>query len=132
MRSLFRSLILANTDLTDKIPEDNWKTSGSLTEDNLPERPFAVIRFGVATRGMATIKRGSATIWVHDVLGTYTNIDSILDLLHGTLDGVEQVSDEAGNELISCEWDSTSGDLYDPGFRTITKNMTFNLIGKGV
>lgn len=135
MRGIFRSLILADIGpggLLEKIPEERWLSSGSLNVDNAPPRPFAVFRYGVTSQGMAAIKRGLVTIWIHDEPGTYTGIDGIIKRLNGILDGVEQVSDGQGGELIRCEWQSNSGDLIDPGFRTITKNTTFNLIGKGV
>ena len=131
MRSLIRGLIIADSELMGLIPAERWVSGGSLTAENAPARPFAVIRFGVTGVGMAHIHRMSATIWIHDDPGSYGQIDDIIFRLNAILDGVEQVSDGAGNELMRCSWESNSGDLYDPGFRTITRNSTFAIVGKG-
>jgi hypothetical protein len=71
-------------------------------------------------------------IWIHDRGADYSKIDAGLSAVSGTLDGAEQVSEQDGSaELIRAEWTSTSGDLFDPGFRTITKNSSYRLIGTG-
>jgi hypothetical protein len=131
-RELFRGLIIDEETLTDLIPEARWKSSGSMSEDNAPPRPFGVIRYGLTTPGMGEVKRGTVTIWIHDELGDYGLINSVLERLYGTLNGREHVADGEGNELVLVEWQNDSGDLYDPGYKTITRNTTFNLIGKGV
>lgn len=132
MRVLFRNLIVFHAPLTDLIPEERWKPAGSVVADNLPERMFSVIRWGTFAPGMAEIKRGAVSVWIHDNPGTYGDIDAVLNLLYGRLNGVEQEMDEEGNEIVKLEWVNTSGDLYDPGYRTITKNVNFNIIGKGL
>lgn len=132
MRSIIRDLILENAELLSIIPEERWLSSGALTEDNSPPCPFGVFRWGTTERGIGYIKRGTVTIWIHDSIGSYQTIDDVLALVTGTLDGKEQVEDGKGNELIVCEWQNNSGDLYDPGYRTLTKNMLFNIIGRGL
>lgn len=131
-RALLRQMILEDGDITDIIPAERWLSSSSLNDDNAPERPFAVIRWGVSNFGMADVNRGTATIWIHDEQGDYGTIDDVLKRLRAILDHREHVADEDGNEIMSCEWAGNSGDLYDPGFRTIAKNATFNIVGKGV
>lgn len=132
MRDLFRSMIINEPSLTALIPAERWKGSGSVTEENVPERMFAVIRYGIENIGMADLKRCLVTIWVHDQQGTYEDINKVLSALYGRLDHVAGQQDGSGNEITSCEWQSNSGDLYDTGFRTITRNTTFEIIGKGV
>lgn len=132
MRSIIRGLLVENDELTDIIPPDRWIGAGALTEDNLPPIPFAVIRFGLTNPGMGDVYKGSVTFWVHDTRGTYESIDRVLSLIAGSLDGREHVSDEDGNELIIAEWQSNSGDLFDTGYRTITKTSTYQIVGKGV
>lgn len=130
--TIVRGLIINQVPITSIIPADRWKSSGSLEEDNAPDRPFAVIRYGVVSVGMAHIKRGQVTFWIHDELGTYATINNVLDLLYARLHGQEHVADADGNEIIEMKWNSASGDLYDPGFRTLTRNTTFDIVGKGV
>lgn len=121
---LYREVNEAGQELTDV------GSSGSFLADQLPARPFAVIRIGVASPGMAHIKRGTAEIWIHDDPGSYDRIDGILKSIYDRLDGAEHLTDDEGNELMSSSWQGTSGDLNDPGFRTITKNISFEVVGK--
>lgn len=132
IRSIVLQKVVGTTALTSLIPADNWWSSGSLKDENAPPRPFVVIRYGVVNAGMAHIHRGSVTFWIHDDLGDYSKINAVLKVLYDTLNGQEHLSDTDGNEVIKVEWDNTSSDLFDPGYRTITRNITFNLVGKGV
>lgn len=131
VRGLFRGLIVNHAPLTNLVPTDEWVSSGAMNEENAPPRPFAVIRYGPTNIGLADIKRAEVTLWVHDELGDYTRINKVLDLLYARLNGQEHVADSE-SEIIMIEWLSTSGDLFDPGYRTLTRNITFNLVGKGV
>lgn len=112
--------------------EDSIGSAGSFREDDLPPRPFAVIHLGVRSPGMAHIYRQNAVIWIHDEGGDYGLIDNSLQAVYGTLNGAEHLQDSEGSaELIRAEWTATTGDLTDPGFRTITKNSSYNLVGTG-
>lgn len=104
--------------------------AASALEERPADPPFAVVRFGTTGRGMGKIVRAHADIWVHDEPGSYVRIDNILAAIRGTLDGVNHLADGVGNEIISAEWTSDSGDLIDQGYRTITKNTGYDLIGR--
>lgn len=107
-------------------------SSGSVDGDNLPALPFAVIHFGVVRPGMAQVKDRNIVVWIHDRGADYTAIDAALEAVYGRLDGAEHVPETDGSaELIRAEWTATSGDLFDPGYRTITKNSSYRLIGTG-
>jgi hypothetical protein len=127
-----RILIDSELQECEGLSEDNIYSSGAIADDDTPDRPFAVVRMGVETRGMGQIKRRSITIWVHDDPGDYTRIDSIIQAIYGRLDGAQHVTKEGvAGELMSVQWQSTSDDLNDPGFRTITKNIVFEAVGTG-
>lgn len=107
-------------------------SSGAVNADDLPPTPFAVINLGIFSPGMAQVKDGTCVLWIHDRGANYDPIDAALSAVYGTLDGAEHVSEQGGSaELIQATWTGTSGDLYDPGFRTITKNASYRLIGTG-
>lgn len=107
-------------------------SSGAVREDNLPPSPFAVVRLGISAPGMGEVRRASCTVWIHSKGADYAVIDDALQSIYGRLSGAEHVSEQGGSaELIRAEWESTSDDLYDPGFRTITKNSLYRLIGTG-
>lgn len=132
-RTIFRDLMTVDETLQQiGLVEDNIVSSGSLSGDNRPPSPFAVIRWGVENPGMGEMTRRLVTIWVHDEPGTYDTIDRILKRLKAILDGVANITDGQGNWLSLVTWQSDSGDLYDPGYRTITKNSTYEIIGTGV
>lgn len=116
---------------------DGWSTdlvvgAAGLVEENLPGPLFAVVRFGVFRPGMGRVQDGSFNVWVHSKGADYEPIDKALQAIYARMDGVEHVSEQDGSaELIRAEWQDTSGDLFDPGFRTITKNSSYRLIGTG-
>lgn len=130
--SILHGLILEESRLTDVIPPDRWFAASAVDEKNRPDALFAVIRYGVRSRGMAHLHRLPMEIWVHDEPGSYGTINSVVADLRGILDGVVHHEDSDGNELMSADWVSDSGDLFDPGYRTIVRNTSYNLIGKGV
>lgn len=112
--------------------EDQIFAAGSVNADDLPATPFAVIHLGVFRPGMGPVKDGSCTIWIHDRGADYDPIQNALNAIYGIMDGAEHVSEQDGSaELIRAEWTATSGDLFDPGYRTITKNSSYRLIGTG-
>lgn len=95
-----------------------------------PDRgtPFVVTAWAeqprTAGNGWATTHRRDVLIWAHDTGGDYSRIDRILervrillvDLIHEG--GISQV-----------DYSGASPDLYDDGFRTITRNYGFRVIG---
>lgn len=94
-----------------------------------PERrkPFLVIAWAenpTATASWSRARRRDLLVWAHDDSADYLRIDRILErvksLLVGTVHrgGVSQVLFQGG-----------SADLYDDGFRTITRNYGFRVIG---
>lgn len=132
IRTIILNHIKGDAPLLSLIPAENIWSSGSLKDDNAPPRPFIVIRYGPTAVGVGSVKRGSVTFWVHDDLGDYSKINQVLERLYARLDQQVSLQDGSGNEVIQISWDNVSGDLSDPGFRTITRNTTFNFVGKGV
>jgi hypothetical protein len=109
--------------------------AGSVREDAVPPSAFAVVRFGVAQPGMSSVKQLNCTVWIHNPGADYTPVDDGLRAVYGRLDGAEHVrenGDPGSAELILAKWLESSGDLFDPGFRTVTKNASYNLTGTGV
>lgn len=129
MRTLVRSLLIADLGDEPEIPAERWKSGGGIATD-APPRPFAVMRFTGTLPGMGSVVRGQLEVWIHDDEGDYGLIDKWLKYVKDHLDGVEHESDEAGNEIISCTWKNNSPDLFDDGYRTICKMAAFELVGK--
>lgn len=132
LQKITRNLIIATPALSSLIPADRWVPASALNEENAPARLFAVMRWGTTGIGVGPVRRHTLTIWVHDDGGSYEEVNSVLRALDARLTGVTHASDGEGSEIIQIDEPTFSGDLYDPGFRTITKNITFNIVGKGL
>jgi hypothetical protein len=101
---------------------------GSIEAVDNPERhkPFLVIAWAEQplTASWSIRRRRDLLVWAHDDSADYGRIDRILsrvhDLLVGTIHqgGISQV-----------RYTGASGDLYDDGFHTITRNYGFRVIG---
>lgn len=130
MRALLRGLLIANVKLIAEIPAERWIEGGSVVDT--PPRPFAVIRFGGVFRGVPKSLVGTrrAEIWIHDEPGTYTKIDSIIAEIKRTIDGVGPIKDEHSS-ISEIAWVSDSTDLFDDGYKTITKSTGFDITGSG-
>ena len=130
MRKLIFELITAQGFLTDKIPADRWLQSSAV--DTEPARPFAVIGMDENVRG-ATRKPGvrRLRIHIHDDPGSYVRIDKIIEDLIDVLDNAKEIQGDDDSYLAQADWNETSPDLFDDGHRTITKNASFTLVGRG-
>ena len=129
MRKLVYTLLTGQATLTDHIPADRWIQSSDVDQE--PVRPFAVIAMDEAVRG-ATRKPGvrRLRIHIHDDPGSYIRIDKILEDVIEFLGDVRAAQD-ADSYLAQADWIETSPDLFDDGHRTITKNASFVLAGRG-
>lgn len=92
-----------------------------------PERgkPFLVTAWGTTPRPPFQAARSrELTVWAHDEGADYLRIDAILERVRQLLEGL---TDQGG--ITQVDWEGASGDLYDGGFRTITRNFGFRVIG---
>lgn len=105
-------------------------TSGTDSPDVITQRPFVVIRWedeipfapGLATR--------NCTVWVHDDGQDYQRIDAILDRVREILTNPNHVVGDDGRSLTQADWRGASSDLYDDGYRTITRNATYQVASR--
>ncbi len=92
-----------------------------------PERgkPFLVLSWSTTPRpAFAAARRRDLLVWAHDEGGDYSRIDRILERVRQIL---VDLIDQGG--VTQVDWEGASGDLYDDGFRTITRNSGFRVIG---
>jgi len=95
--------------------------------DNPEVRPFVVIRFDAKTAMFADRGSQNLVIWAHDDRGDYSRIDSILERIREVLDNAVHVSGADGIILTSARYIGSSTDLWDDGYRTMTRNSTFSV-----
>jgi hypothetical protein len=110
--------------LTTLLPAAQMHGAGDLTGQP-SVRPFLVVTF---TSKVPELNDGETpvshsqvlTVWVHDEPGSYSQIDSIIELVRAAL---------IGDSARICVWTGDSGDLADDTYATITRNSTYRLVG---
>lgn len=98
--------------------------------DTPTQRPFLQLRWGRNDIGLDRVTRRNLVIWVHDEPGDYSRIDQTIIRLRALLPTLEGQSNGSGF-LMSAEWSGDSEDLADDGHKTITRNISFSLVGTG-
>lgn len=93
-------------------------------------RPFVVIRWEERTRAFGDRGFDQVTVWVHDTPGDYTRIDRMLARIKAVLDAATHVPGSDDRILTQVDWTGDSGDLYDDGWSTITKNAGFRVVSR--
>lgn len=91
-------------------------------------RPFVVIRTAFESPEAGT-KTRSVEVWVHDVYGSYIQIDKIL---HDIQDGLRDMDPFAGDDGIISVMDFQNGspDLTDDKMNTICRSNAFKIVGQ--
>lgn len=97
--------------------------------DDLPIRPFVVVRWGPTAPGMGKVERPTVDFWVHDVKGDYSRIDRLLGLIQDRLEALAPMRANPGY-IQDVHWDGNSGDLADDGYDTIVRYSSYTLTGR--
>jgi hypothetical protein len=100
--------------------------------DDVLERPFFVIRWGVTNPGIARVDRQEFTLWAHDDPADYNA--HVLPMLRRARELFEGVAGQpvAGlHHIHSISWQGNSSDLIDEAFSTIARNSGYRLVGTG-
>ncbi|AHN84034.1 hypothetical protein GJ25_gp023 [Mycobacterium phage Hawkeye] len=101
---------------------------------NLNPGAFAIIRWGDKTIDPA-VDTGprDMTVWVHypeEVSTDFSRVDKILHRVKEVLLPLAEVMGADGQTLVCVDLFGESGDLTDPGFQTITRNVTFRVLSR--
>lgn len=70
----------------------------------------------------------SLQVWAHDHSGSYGVIDDMLKRVTEILLDMQQVQGADGFTVTQVDYNGESQDLYDDGFRTITRNVAFTVV----
>lgn len=127
MRELVYGLTARDPDLNLLIPEDRWYSAGAV--EDTPSRPFAVMRYGVRTRGMGDVLRIPLTFWVHQERGSFDTVDAVIQRIKVVL-GQSSGTVQGSTVLVSADWSGDGEDLQDPAYRTNVRTSGWTLIGK--
>lgn len=112
------------------VPEDRVHGGGSLT--GIPEiKPFVVIRVGAENESVPGATITDLSLYFHDEPGSYNRLDDLWMRAKDALCGAGQrqapVAEPGG---ICIKWQSTGGDLSDPGYGTLMKVSEYSLVGR--
>lgn len=93
---------------------------------------FVILRWGDQNVTPA-VRRGphTLTVWVHEPAENSTDYTKIVDTLRtvqNTLESITSTPGEDGIRVLDVAFQGDSGNLYDPGFKTITRNSTYRVL----
>lgn len=129
MRSLVRQAIIS--DPTINALGITGPNCFAVDVDTPQERPFLQLRWGRTDLGLDVATRRNLVVWVHDQPGDYTlHIDPIIYRLRFLIPSLEGQATGTGY-VMGAEWNGDSEDLADDGHKTITRNVSFSLVGSG-
>lgn len=107
------------------INADHAWASGSV--EGPQPAPFIVIRWGATTKGIGPINSAPVTVYVHDDIGDYGVINSILMRTREVMIALA-AKGYAANWIIDVSWSGDSGDLSDPDYKTLMRYAEFNVV----
>ena len=92
--------------------------------------PFIVHRWEEKVPSFKLVGTESITVWVHDKPGDYAQINTILEWMKDTLTNMIHVPGADGFIVTCVDWTGDSGDLWDDGWGTITRNSGFRVVSR--
>jgi hypothetical protein len=70
------------------------------------------------------------TVWFHDHDRTYEKVSAGIDRVKAILDAAIHVPGVDGWTITQCDWQGDSGDLWDDGYRTVTRNTSYRIVAR--
>lgn len=124
---------LSNDSLLNELGIDGDGIFSNYASTTVPrEGRFVVLRWGNQQFSHAA-KTGPTylTVWVHqpDQMGSdYTIVNKIHARISAVLQNLEHALGDDGVSVTSIVFDGLGGELYDPGFSTITRNAGYRVL----
>lgn len=92
--------------------------------------PFIVHRWEETSPAFGLIGTETLRVWVHDEVGDYARINTLLEWVKMTLTAMTHVAGSDGRIVTQIDWTGDSGDLYDDGWKTISRNAGFRVVSR--
>lgn len=92
--------------------------------------PFIVHRWEETTPEFGLVGLETLRVWVHDKPGDYTQINTLIEWVKSTLTAMIHVAGSDGRIVTQIDWTGDSGDLFDDGWGTITRNAGFRVVSR--
>lgn len=133
-RAAVYSLLVGDTQLS-ALGIDAGSVFSNHGTDDPPRKPFMILRWE-ETQARWGLRNSPGkqvlTIWVHDQSGSYGRINLVLKRVQEILANAFQVEGSDGRVLTQADWRGDSADLWDDGFRTITRNSAYDIVSREV
>lgn len=126
VRDLVFHALTSDTELTALGIDTNHAWASGSVEGPQPA-PFIVIKWGNTSKGIGPINTAPVQIFVHDDIGDYGVINSILLRVRAVMTGLA-AHGYAANWIIEVDWLGDSGDLADDTYKTLMRNAEFNVV----
>jgi len=123
MRTVLYQTLIGQPDFTDLVPGGVHEI-GSLVSTKLPtHRPFAVLRVSFTQQRIRRLGKVTyAAVWVHDNVGTYSNIDAALVQARKALENAP-----SADNFLEARWIEESVDFRDDDLGTIVRYSRFQM-----
>ena len=97
--------------------------------DTPPEDLFMTVHWDEQDRAFKQHGAETLVVWVHDRERDYGRIDAVIERMIMILEDAIHLSGVDGT-LTSARWNGTSRDLFDDGYNTVTKNVSFAAVSR--
>lgn len=94
--------------------------------DTPAEQLFLTIHWEDRTQSFQARGPETLVVWVHDKQRDYGRVDQVIIRLITILEAAVHLVGSDGT-LTQATWTGTSGDLFDDGYNTVTKNVSFRV-----
>jgi hypothetical protein len=68
------------------------------------------------------------TVWFHDRQRTYERVNAGIDRLKTVMAGVIHLPGSDGWTITQADWQGDTGDLWDDGYETLTRNTSYRIV----
>jgi hypothetical protein len=127
-RAAVHSLIQGDSVITQDLGVGGVYAAESV--DTPPEELVIVIRWLETEKAFGTTGPTPLQIWVHDTQRDYGRITDVLKRLKDLLPATIHLPGEDGWTLSTAEWRGESRDLYDDGYKTVTRYAEFSAVSR--
>lgn len=100
------------------------------TVDTPHDQLFLIVRWDPTTRAFGSVGQDRVQIWVHDRRKDYGRVTACLARLRELLPATVHLAGADGWTLSTAEWAGEGPDLFDDGYKTVTRYSDFVLVSR--
>ncbi len=100
------------------------------TDSPTRTKPFIVINYRETPKSFANVGAEELLVWAHvhrELMRDYTVVNAILNRAREIITELPQTLGSDGWEFTAASWQGYSGDLFDDGYNSLTRNSSFRV-----